>query len=115
MNIVALGLDFKGRQLFKPMTEADFAKSLVNAIEGNIETVRDLAKATTEVGSFRGEVTRLAIDPGDPNGLGVVSLSTLLSVDQAGLLAVRGKTLSDPVRRFVSVMEETIDANHKRP
>jgi DNA-binding transcriptional LysR family regulator len=58
---------------------------------------------------------RLAIDPGDPNGLGVVSLSTLLSVDQAGLLTVRGKALSDPVRRFVSVMEETINSNHQRP
>ena len=48
MDIVALGLDFKGRQLFKPMTEENFAKSLVNAIESNIENVRDLAKATTE-------------------------------------------------------------------
>jgi len=70
MKIVALGLDFKGQPLFKPMTEADFSRSLVNAIEGNIKAVRDLTQATTEGFSFRGDSRRLAIDPADPRVAG---------------------------------------------
>ena len=68
-----------------------------------------------QMNELSGTTRCFAFDPGDPNGLGVVSLSTLLAVDQAGLLTVRGKALSDPARRFVSVMEETIDSNHQRP
>ena len=51
---------------------------------------------------------RLAIEPEDLHELGIVSLTTLLPVEQAGILTLRGRTLSEPARNFVSVLRETL-------
>jgi len=70
MKIAALGLDFKGEPLFKPMDEADAAKALVSSLERNIKTVRRLSKYSSEGVSFRGEQKRITIDPGEPRTAG---------------------------------------------
>ena len=51
---------------------------------------------------------RLAIDPGDEEELGIVSLATLLPVEQAGFVTLRRKTLSTPAQNFISVMKDTL-------
>lgn len=58
---------------------------------------------------------RLAIEPEDQHELGIVSLTTLLPVEQAGILTLRGRALSEPVRNFVSVMRETLSPSPVRP
>ena len=54
---------------------------------------------------------RLAIDPGDERELGVKSLSNLLPTDQAGVLTLRGKTLSTPSLNFISFLSRTAGRN----
>ena len=51
---------------------------------------------------------RLAIDAGDERQLGIVNLSNLLPVEQAGVLTLRGKTLSSPAGNFISVLKERV-------
>ena len=50
---------------------------------------------------------RLAIDRGDERELGIVGLSNLLPVEQAGVLTLRGKTLSSPALNFISILGKT--------
>ena len=54
---------------------------------------------------------RLAMDPGDERELGVKSLSGLLPTDQAGVLTLRGKTLSTPTLNFISMLSRTAGRN----
>ena len=51
---------------------------------------------------------RLAIDPDDYRELGIVSLTHILPVEQAGIVTLRGKTLSTPAKNFISVMKDTL-------
>ena len=51
---------------------------------------------------------RFAIDPDDHKRLGVYSLMNLLPVEQAGILTLRGKSLSKPARNFIAVTRETL-------
>ena len=51
---------------------------------------------------------RLGIEPEDQHSLGIVSLANLLPVDQAGIVTLRGKTLSTPAQNFASVMRDTL-------
>ncbi len=51
---------------------------------------------------------RLAIELEDERALGSVSLAHLLPVEQAGVVTLRGKTLSTPARDFISVMKRTL-------
>ena len=51
---------------------------------------------------------RLAIEPEDLHELGIVSLTTLLPVEQAGILTLRGRALSEHARNFVSVVRKTL-------
>jgi DNA-binding transcriptional LysR family regulator len=58
---------------------------------------------------------RLAMEPRDENELGLVSLASFLPVDQAGIVTLRGKSLSAPTRNFISVMKDTFaPANARR-
>ena len=58
---------------------------------------------------------RLAIEPEDRHELGIVSLTTLLPVEQAGIVTLRGRSLSEPARNFVSVMRETLSPSPVQP
>ena len=51
---------------------------------------------------------RLAIEPEDNSQLEVVALTMLLPVEQAGLITLRGKTLSSSVRNFLAVVRESL-------
>ena len=51
---------------------------------------------------------RFAIDADDHKRLGVYSLMNLLPVEQAGILTLRGKSLSKPARNFIAVTRETL-------
>ncbi len=51
---------------------------------------------------------RFAIDADDHKRLGIYSLMNLLPVEQAGILTLRGKSLSKPARNFIAVTKETL-------
>ena len=53
---------------------------------------------------------RLAIDPEDHDSLGVVSLAHILPVEQGGIVTLKGKQISKPAERFISVMKDTLAA-----
>ena len=53
---------------------------------------------------------RLAIDPDDEDELGIVGLTTLLPVEQAGIVTLRGKILSGSAQTFVSLMREVLSS-----
>ncbi|MDA0769611.1 MAG: LysR family transcriptional regulator [Chloroflexi bacterium] len=51
---------------------------------------------------------RLAIEPEDRKTVGVISLANLLPVEQAGIVTLRGKTISSPTQNFMSVMRDVL-------
>lgn len=51
---------------------------------------------------------RLAIDIEDSERLGIVSMATLLPVEQAGIVTMSGKTLSTPALNFINVVREML-------
>ena len=51
---------------------------------------------------------RLAMEPEDYEELGIVSLANLLPVEQAGIVTLRGKTLSGPTKNFISVLWDVL-------
>ena len=51
---------------------------------------------------------RLAIEPEDRKTVGLISLANLLPVEQAGIVTLRGKTISSPTRNFMSVMRDVL-------
>ena len=51
---------------------------------------------------------RLAIEPQDHEELGVLSLTTLLPVEQAGILTLRRKTQPAAVHNFISVLKDSL-------
>ncbi len=57
---------------------------------------------------------RLAIEPEDYDELGILSLANLLPVEQAGIVTLRGKTLSRPTGNFVSVAVDVLTAPSRR-
>ena len=57
---------------------------------------------------------KLAIDPVDVANLGMVSLASLMPVEQAGIVTLRGKVLSTPAQRFIEVLEGTL-LNNRSP
>lgn len=68
----------------------------------------DIIKRYVALGMGISAGPRLAMDPEDKDELGIVSLATLLPMEQAGIVTVRGKTLSIPAREFISVMRDTL-------
>ncbi|MBI2871747.1 MAG: LysR family transcriptional regulator [Chloroflexi bacterium] len=68
----------------------------------------DMIKRYVALGMGISVGPRLAIDPEDERHLGVVSLSHLLPVDQAGVITLRGKHLARGVLNFISVLEKTV-------
>ncbi len=56
---------------------------------------------------------RLAIDPEDNDNLGVVSLAHILPVEQGGIVTLKGKQISKPAERFISVMKDTLASAYR--
>ena len=71
----------------------------------------DMIKKYVSLGMGVSIGPRLAIDEDDLSKLGMVSLANFLPVDQAGILTLPGKNISDPAEKFMTVMRKML--NHK--
>ena len=72
----------------------------------------DMIKRYVALGMGISVGPRLAIDPEDHDHLGVVSLAHILPVEQGGIVTLKGKQISKPAERFISVMRDTLAAAH---
>lgn len=70
----------------------------------------DMIKRYVALGMGISVGPRLAIDPEDHDNLGVVSLAHILPVEQGGIVTLKGKQISKPAERFISVMKDTLAA-----
>ena len=70
----------------------------------------DMIKRYVALGMGISVGPRLAIDPEDHDSLGVVSLAHILPVEQGGIVTLKGKQISKPAERFISVMKDTLAA-----
>ena len=68
----------------------------------------DMIKRYVSLGMGVSVGPRFAIEPEDEQLLGVVSLANLLPVDQAGIVSLPGKALSDPAQEFMAVMRQSL-------
>ena len=68
----------------------------------------DMIKRYVALGMGISVGPRLAIDPQDRRDLGVMSLANLLPVEQAGIIRLRGKNISEPTQNFISVMRDVL-------
>ena len=68
----------------------------------------DMIKRYVALGMGISVEPRLAIDPQDRRDLGVMSLANLLPVEQAGIIRLRGKNISEPTQNFISVMRDVL-------
>jgi DNA-binding transcriptional LysR family regulator len=68
----------------------------------------DMIKRYVALGMGISVGPRLAIEPEDLKELGVVDLSHLLPVDQAGVITLPGRTLSAPARSFIATLREAL-------
>ncbi len=71
----------------------------------------DMIKRYVALGMGISVGPKLAIDPEDNEALGVVSLAHILPVEQGGVLTLKGKRLSTPTRRFISVMRDVLSVS----
>ena len=74
----------------------------------------DMIKRYVALGMGISVGPRLAIEPEDQEALGVISLANFLPVDQAGIVTLNGKNLSNPAREFISVMRDTLAPERSR-
>ena len=68
----------------------------------------DMIKRYVALGMGVSVGPRLAIDPEDDEVLGVVSLAHILPVEQGGIITLKGKRLSKPTQRFITVMRDVL-------
>ena len=68
----------------------------------------DMIKRYVELGMGISVGPRLSIEPEDSQRVGVISLANFLPVDQAGIVTLKGKTISTPTRNFISVMQDVL-------
>ena len=51
---------------------------------------------------------RLSLEPGDEKQLEILSLTALMPMEQAGIVTLRGKSLSVPARNFITLFKRTM-------
>jgi len=68
----------------------------------------DMIKGYVALGMGISVGPRLAIEANDRATLGIVSLANLLPVEQAGIVTLKGKKLSTPTQKFISVMTDVL-------
>ena len=68
----------------------------------------DMIKRYVALGMGVSVGPRLAVEPEDTHELGIVSLANLLPVEQAGVVTLRGRTLSTPAQNFIETMRDTL-------
>ena len=74
----------------------------------------DMIKRYVALGMGISVGPRLAIDPEDHDSLGVVSLSHILPTEQGGIITLKGKRMSSPAQRFISVMRDVLATGRLR-
>jgi len=70
MKIMGLGVDLAGNPLFPAQDEDLLANALVQAISRNAADLESLTAATSAAVSYRSEIKRTVLDPGDPRVAG---------------------------------------------
>ena len=68
----------------------------------------DMIKRYVELGMGISVGPRLSMELEDSQNLGIISLANFLPVDQAGIVMLKGKTVSTPTRNFISVMQDVL-------
>ncbi len=68
----------------------------------------DMIKRYVALGMGISVGPHLALEPADYEELGIISMATLLPVEQAGVVTLRGKTLSTPAQDFIATMRTTL-------
>ncbi|MCL0044120.1 LysR family transcriptional regulator [Dehalococcoidia bacterium] len=92
----------------RAMLEGEFRRrSLSYEIVIELDSM-DMIKEYVALGLGISVGPRLAIEPQDQEQIGVLSLNTLLPVEQAGILTLRGKRQSTAIDNFISVLKETL-------
>jgi DNA-binding transcriptional LysR family regulator len=92
----------------RAMLEAEFRRhGLDYEIVVELDSM-DMIKRYVALGMGVSVGPHLAIEPEDHEQLGVVSLDNLLPIEQAGVITLRGKTLSGPAEKFIAVMKDTL-------
>lgn len=75
----------------------------------------DTVKRCVALGLGISVVPRLALDPEDVGELGITSLATLLPVEQAGLVTLKGKAMPRSSENFINVVVETLASPSMQP
>jgi hypothetical protein len=70
MQVLGMGLDLKGRRLFRAVEADALTQNLIKALTDNGPRVRGLQKATVRGITFRGEQDRKVLDAGDVKAAG---------------------------------------------
>jgi len=70
MTILGLGLDFQGRRIFSSVGEDGVRNELLAALQRNWDDIQRLSSGTSRAVTFRGEIERRSLDPGDPRSAG---------------------------------------------
>ncbi|MBR61919.1 MAG: hypothetical protein CL904_04590 [Dehalococcoidia bacterium] len=71
----------------------------------------DMIKRYVALGMGISVGPRLAVDPSDHESFGVVGLAHMLPVEQAGIVNLRGKTMSTPTKAFVQLLRDTLSVS----
>lgn len=96
------------RSYTRGLLEAEFQhKGLSYEIVVELDSM-DMIKRYVALGMGVSVGPRLAIEPEDLHELGVVDLGHLLPIEQAGVVTLRGKSVSTPARNFITVMKSTL-------
>jgi len=101
MQILAMGLDRKGKRLFPPLEESAMQQDLLKALKRNTPHVQRLARTSSRAAVFRGEQARRVVDRGDPKAAGWAFLvadkdpKKAAYIDALGALA-KARGMGDP-------------------
>ena len=97
-----------GMTLTRSMLESEFKRrGLAYEVLVELDGM-DIIKRYVALGMGISVGPRLAIEPEDENSLGIINLANLLPIEQAGILTLRGRTLSTPAHLFIQVMKDTL-------
>ena len=95
----------------RALLDGEFAKrGLEYEVRVELDSM-DMIKRYVALGMGVSVGPMLAIEPADREELGIVGLSSLLPVDQGGIVTLRGKTLSTPAESFIKATKDTLSVS----
>jgi len=97
----------------RALLEGEFAKrGLDYEVRVELDSM-DMIKRYVALGMGVSVGPMIAIEPEDREALGIIGLSSLLPVDQGGIVTLRGKTLSTPAQSFMQATKDTLSVLRK--